>query len=386
MYYLHDIVKVPLCKIVVEMERHPRAVKDQNTINDYAEALLEGIKLPPIDVFRDGENYLLADGLHRLEAYKLRGFDHIPAIVHQGCKTEVLLHALGANADHGLRRTNADKRKAVLIALTDPDLQGLSDNQIAEICKVSQPFASKIRKRLKDMGYNFLWTRLTANGRKINVRKIGKKKKIVTGPTDPVKEKESAGGPPPETDLVTNPQGQNSGRSGDNTSKEETPGADQTNGALSMTNPALGAENGALKDTEPPVTTDEDGAPEDTEPQEANPGGSGTGNPPPETDPQGKNSGGAKGGGNQQNRDLKGMGPYALKREVIRLRDLTKKQESEINAQNSFIGDLKEQVEKLKAENEYLEEELQGSIKMGVGASGFLDTNPMNTDQIVTQA
>ena len=129
------------------------------------------------------------------------------------------------------------------IALKEPDTRGLSDNQIAKICRVSQPFVSKIRHLLTNNGYKLGRTRLTADGRKMNVSKIGKKKKVVSGPIEPVKEKESAGKPPLETDLVTNLQDSNPGGSGDNTPKEETPAAGQTSGELSTTNPDPGEEN-----------------------------------------------------------------------------------------------------------------------------------------------
>jgi len=53
-----------------------------------------------------------------------------------------------ANATHGLRRTNQDKRRAVELLLNDPEWSGWSDHEIARACGVTQPFVSKLRNSL----------------------------------------------------------------------------------------------------------------------------------------------------------------------------------------------------------------------------------------------
>lgn len=50
---------------------------------------------------------------------------------------------------HGLRRTNADKRRAVMAALAHPNGRGLSDRLIAEHCGVSDPFVGTVRAELQ---------------------------------------------------------------------------------------------------------------------------------------------------------------------------------------------------------------------------------------------
>ncbi|HEV3448349.1 MAG TPA: hypothetical protein VG099_27180 [Gemmataceae bacterium] len=54
---------------------------------------------------------------------------------------------------HGLPRTNADKRKAVLLLLADVEWSQWSDGQIARRCQVSQVFVSKLRKGASHNGY-----------------------------------------------------------------------------------------------------------------------------------------------------------------------------------------------------------------------------------------
>ena len=55
-------------------------------------------------------------------------------------------YSLGANQSNGLRRTNADKRHAVELALKE--FPKLSDRAIAEMCGVSQPFVSEFRPKV----------------------------------------------------------------------------------------------------------------------------------------------------------------------------------------------------------------------------------------------
>src|SRR4051812_18892617 len=88
-----------------------------DTITDYAERIGDGAVFPPVVVFYDGADHWLADGFHRVEAHRQAGRDSVEAEVKQGTKRDALLYAVGANATHGLRRSNADKRRAVMVML-----------------------------------------------------------------------------------------------------------------------------------------------------------------------------------------------------------------------------------------------------------------------------
>jgi hypothetical protein len=55
---------------------------------------------------------------------------------------------VGANQSHGLRRTNDDKRRAVMTLLNDEEWGGWSANEISKRCGVSQPFVSQIKSSL----------------------------------------------------------------------------------------------------------------------------------------------------------------------------------------------------------------------------------------------
>ena len=103
------------------------------TVDDYAETMSAGVEFPPIVVYYDGSQYWLADGFHRLAAWKQihQDFVPIPADVRQGTRRDAILHSVGANSTHGLRRTNEDKQRAVLRLLEDQEWRAWSDREIA---------------------------------------------------------------------------------------------------------------------------------------------------------------------------------------------------------------------------------------------------------------
>jgi hypothetical protein len=114
---------------------------------EYVEAMQAGAKFPPVVVFRDADGKLwLADGFHRCRAAELAADDSVRADVREGDRRAALLYAAGANASHGARRTNADKRRAVAALFADPEWAGWSDQIVAERCAVSQPFVSSLRR------------------------------------------------------------------------------------------------------------------------------------------------------------------------------------------------------------------------------------------------
>lgn len=123
-----------------------RVSVNEATVAEYAEALRDGVELPPVVVFYDGADFWLADGFHRYHAYRQDGRASIPADVHEGTNREAILYAIGANQAHGLRRTNEDKRKAVSLMLADPEWAAWSDRNIAKHCGVSVPFVGAVRR------------------------------------------------------------------------------------------------------------------------------------------------------------------------------------------------------------------------------------------------
>lgn len=125
-----------------------RAEINQVTVTEYAEAIESGSVFPPVRVFFDGVSYWLGDGFHRYFAHLKAGKEGIAADVTNGTQRDAILHSLSANALHGLRRTNADKRKAVTILLQDFEWQEWFNSEIARHCHVSLPLVAQIKKEL----------------------------------------------------------------------------------------------------------------------------------------------------------------------------------------------------------------------------------------------
>jgi hypothetical protein len=128
---------LPLAAIRLDDACQPRAVTDLNLAGEYAEAMLQGAAFPPVVVFGDSDSgYWLDDGYHRWHAATIAGLQTIAADVRRGGKREAILHSVGANAEHGWRRSNDDKRKAVLTLLNDTEWAQWSDREIARRCGV----------------------------------------------------------------------------------------------------------------------------------------------------------------------------------------------------------------------------------------------------------
>lgn len=119
---------------------------DRSTIEEYQEAIEAGAELPALLVFHEpnSERYILADGFHRLYAMVNLGWDKVVCEVREGRMVDALIEALGANDTHGLRRTNADKRHAVEMALKDPELSTRTAQEIADICRVTDRTVRRI--------------------------------------------------------------------------------------------------------------------------------------------------------------------------------------------------------------------------------------------------
>lgn len=120
----------------------------KQTVAEYAERMGAGDVFPPIIVVYDGRHYWLADGFHRLHAALAREQSAIECRVFEGSLRDARLIALKANSSHGLRRTNADKRRAVAMALADEEWSKKSNRWLAEVCGVGHHLVESIRRTL----------------------------------------------------------------------------------------------------------------------------------------------------------------------------------------------------------------------------------------------
>lgn len=137
---------IKIDQIRIDGGTQSRAAINLDVVAEYADAVGAGTEFPPVIVFFDGSSYWLADGFHRYEAYAKSGADYLPADVRQGSRRDAVLFSVGANASHGLRRTNDDKRRAVMVLLSDPEWSNWTDREIARQAGVHYNFVGKMRK------------------------------------------------------------------------------------------------------------------------------------------------------------------------------------------------------------------------------------------------
>lgn len=141
-------MQIKLTKIKFDERLQNRVKIDSETVKEYSDAIDAGVKLPDVTVFFDGSDYWLADGFHRYHAHDNLKILEINADVRNGTLREAILFSVGVNAAHGLRRTNADKRKAVETMLDDEVWSKWADREIARACVVSPDTVGRIRKEI----------------------------------------------------------------------------------------------------------------------------------------------------------------------------------------------------------------------------------------------
>lgn len=151
-----DITSLPLKKIRTDGGTQMRDHLDEDSVERYAEVLRGGGQLPPGTVYYDGEKYWAADVFHRLAAHAAARRTHIEVLVVPGTQRDAILHACGANAEHGKARSQADARRAIRCLLMDKEWggwdgktwTGWGDREIGRRCNVHHNTVSAVRADL----------------------------------------------------------------------------------------------------------------------------------------------------------------------------------------------------------------------------------------------
>ena len=141
-------MRIKLNELRLDGGTQPRTNMDQEVVSEYADYLMDGVKMPSLTVFHDGKYYWLADGFHRYFAHKKAEYKEAECDVRDGSLRDAILYSVGANDNHGLRRSNEDKRKAVMTLLDDIEWSDWADSEIARRCKVSPMTVGRIKKSL----------------------------------------------------------------------------------------------------------------------------------------------------------------------------------------------------------------------------------------------
>jgi ParB-like chromosome segregation protein Spo0J len=168
-------MKLKLTEVKLDSGLQARAAMSESVVQEYTDVIREGGVMPPVTVFHDGTQYHLADGWHRYFAHKGAGFAEIEADIKEGTRRDAILYSVSANDKHGLRRSNADKRKAVMLLLEDFEWSEWNDVKIATQCGVSSMFVGKLRKEIN--GDEVPAQRIVERGGKefvMDTKKIGK--------------------------------------------------------------------------------------------------------------------------------------------------------------------------------------------------------------------
>lgn len=146
---------VQISAIKVDRRLQARQWMEESAIAEWADAIKAlraaggSPAFPPVRLVREGALLWLVDGFHRHAAFTRAGETEIKAHVTDGTFRDALLMACGVNTDHGIRRTNADKEKAIGILLRDPEWSKLSDRRIAELTGTTHPTVGKLRATVK---------------------------------------------------------------------------------------------------------------------------------------------------------------------------------------------------------------------------------------------
>lgn len=145
-----SIKKLPLDEIILDERCQARADVDHDAVQEYRSAYEAGTELPPIRVFLVSGKAYLVDGFHRLPAALNAGKRWLRCeIVGEGTIDQAIWHASAVNQSHGVRRTNADKRRAVRIALQTEIGMEQSSRVIAEHVGVSHVFVERVRDEIE---------------------------------------------------------------------------------------------------------------------------------------------------------------------------------------------------------------------------------------------
>lgn len=143
------IENVPLELIRTSQDAQCRVAFDESLAEEMSALIVGDFEFPAGLAFFDGDVYWLADGHYRRRAYELAHYDAMPCEVRDGNEQDALWHACAANKAHGLRRTNADKQRAVELALKHPRSVELSNVAIAQHVGVDEKTVRNYREKLE---------------------------------------------------------------------------------------------------------------------------------------------------------------------------------------------------------------------------------------------
>jgi hypothetical protein len=167
------MVRMRLAALVLDPRTQPREEIDYGVVAEYREDMERGDTFPPVVAWGTEDRAYLSSGWHRYKARQQLGSGDIEVDLRPGGLDEAIWDSLSTNGDHGKRRTNADKRRAVRHAL---ELRSeLSNAEVARHCAVSANFVGVVRAEMEPTLIRLESARrLCADGRVIETKSIGR--------------------------------------------------------------------------------------------------------------------------------------------------------------------------------------------------------------------
>ncbi len=142
--------KFPTDELVLDERCQARADVDHDAVTEYRDAYAAGTELPDPKVFMVSGKAYVVDGYHRVPAAILAKKRWLRCeVVGEGTLDDAVWYAAAVNQTHGVRRTNADKRRAVRLALETPIGQEQSSAEIARHVGVSDKLVTLVREEVE---------------------------------------------------------------------------------------------------------------------------------------------------------------------------------------------------------------------------------------------
>lgn len=144
----NGITWLPLAAIRTDAGTQHRPALDEKAVEDYAAQMRArewAWKRSPIKITKEGENYWMIGGFHRLAAAERADLKIVGCIVQPGTRRDAILASFSENRNHGVRLDNISKRNKVKALLADEEWRTWSNNDIAKRCGVSHTFVNNLR-------------------------------------------------------------------------------------------------------------------------------------------------------------------------------------------------------------------------------------------------
>lgn len=141
--------QIEIEKISLDGGTQMRAGISPDTVSEYADHIKDGAEFPPVVVFHDGASYWLADGFHRVNAYKQAGFDVVPVDIRSGNRNDALRFALKANAANGMPRTRDDMRRGYDVICANELCDKSDTKSVKELLGCSNRWAQELTREAR---------------------------------------------------------------------------------------------------------------------------------------------------------------------------------------------------------------------------------------------